>query len=117
MVISFLKESTSFTVFMNFSPSLSVFLYCFSFKKMIVQVTIEKKNRIITAKIKAYTVIVDLDKKVIIHNCTDWTKYLKEKTFCKHVAQLFLRLPESDTKSVLYEILARKDSWQFLEIL
>jgi uncharacterized protein YecE (DUF72 family) len=76
----------------------------------------EKKPCLIRAKIREYTIVIDLDKKVILHDCTDWTKHAHEKTFCKHLGKVFLSLPETEAKQILNEIKSNKDSWQFLPL-
>ncbi len=76
----------------------------------------EVAPRLVRAKIKEYSVIIDLDGRVILHDCTDWVKYTHEKRFCKHIGKIFLCLPEAEAEQILKEISSRKDSWQFLPL-
>jgi len=76
----------------------------------------EKKSGLVRAKIREYSVIIDLDQEVILHDCADWTRSMAEKVFCKHVGKVFLSLPEAEASRILKEIHSKRDSWQFLPI-
>jgi len=82
------------------------------------ELSFEKGNpQLVKARIREYTVIVDLSERVILHDCTDWTKHAHEKTFCKHIGKVFLCLPEIEAKQILNEINSNKDLWQFLPLI
>jgi len=75
---------------------------------------LESSDQIIKAKVRDYTIEIDLKGKVLTHDCDDWRKGLGIKRICKHVAKLFLSLRSEDAKKVLRDILETKDSWVFL---
>jgi len=74
----------------------------------------EVTPRLVKAKIRKYSVIIDLNGHLIQHDCTDWIKHTHEKTFCKHIGKIFLSLPEAEADRILKEISSKKDLWQFL---
>jgi uncharacterized protein YecE (DUF72 family) len=76
----------------------------------------EKKPNLVRAKIREYTVTIDLDEKAILHDCADWDRQMSEKLFCKHVGKTFLSLPDHKAGRILRGILSEKDSWRFLTI-
>jgi len=75
---------------------------------------LESSDQIIKAKVRDYTIEIDLKGKVLTHDCDDWRKGLGIKRICKHVAKLLLSLRSEDAKKVLRDILETKDSWVFL---
>ncbi len=70
-------------------------------------------SKVITAKIKEYTVVIDPSEKVMRHTCEDWLKIHREKRICKHVVRVFLSLPLKMSKEILADILINKDLWTF----
>jgi len=74
----------------------------------------EEKSNLVRARIREYVVVIDHEKKTILHDCADWAKRVPEKAFCKHVGKVFMSLPEAEAKRVLNEIYSGKDSWKFL---
>jgi len=78
------------------------------------EIVIEKQSeKAITAKIRDYTIKIDLEEKVLQHNCDDWRKRLGIKRLCKHMAKLFLTLPPDPSRKVLHDIIENKGSWRF----
>ncbi len=76
----------------------------------------EERPSLVKAKIREYTIVIDLEKKAIVHDCADWAKRAQDKVFCKHLGKMFLKLPEAEARRILEEIRSGKDSWQFLPI-
>ncbi|MCW4050645.1 MAG: DUF72 domain-containing protein [Candidatus Bathyarchaeota archaeon] len=72
-------------------------------------------NDFIEASLRNYYIEVDLDNKVIKHNCDDWRKGRHKKRMCKHLAKLFLTLPPGQSKRVLQLIWNDIDGWVFEE--
>jgi len=77
-------------------------------------VDIKVEDRRIEAKVKEYTVVIDLDEKIIIHNCEDWRKRVDSKKFCKHVAKVFLMIPKEKALKVLNDIISNFEEWSFV---
>jgi uncharacterized protein YecE (DUF72 family) len=69
----------------------------------------------IRAKLRNYTMEVDLEHQVIKHDCDDWRKGAASKRMCKHLGKLFLTLPPGQAKKVLSLIWGDLDGWVFEE--
>jgi hypothetical protein len=77
-----------------------------------VNITHNTKD-LVKAKIKDYTIEVDLAGKVLSHDCDDWKKTTDRKRMCKHVDKFFLSLPPGQAKKILEKIGEQKDDWSF----
>ena len=73
----------------------------------------ETQNRI-RANVRDYSVIIDLSRRRIAHDCPDWRRCVYDRKFCKHVGKLMLVLPEAEAKKVLDDLIRNRDKWQFL---
>jgi len=73
----------------------------------------EPSDKTITAKIRDYIIELDLESKVLKHDCDDWRKGLGMKRMCKHVVALLLAIPEEESKKILRDISGKKDNWRF----
>lgn len=67
----------------------------------------------IEAAIRGYSIDIDLERRVVRHDCDDWRKGLEAKRMCKHLAKLFLSLPERQAEEVLTGIWEEKEQWRF----
>ncbi|HDI53237.1 MAG TPA: DUF72 domain-containing protein [Candidatus Bathyarchaeota archaeon] len=67
----------------------------------------------VEAYIRGYTIEIDAEGRVIRHDCDDWRKGLDEKRMCKHLARLFLSLPEELARGLLERIWEERDRWRF----
>jgi uncharacterized protein YecE (DUF72 family) len=65
--------------------------------------------------LRDYYIDVNLNQKVIKHNCDDWRKGISRKRFCKHLVKFFLELPPGQALSVLSNIWDNIDGWSFEE--
>lgn len=83
-------------------------------RELVEKVVVEEKGKdIVKARIKEYTVILNVFDKRIKHDCEDWVKRMNQKQFCKHVAALFLALEEEESMRILRLICEELDSWVF----
>ena len=73
----------------------------------IIELSIDK----IVADVKGYSVYIDLEKRFILHDCSDWRRTAREKRFCKHIGALMLALPEDAARGVLEGI--KRQQWEF----
>lgn len=49
-------------------------------------------------KVKDYDCIIDMSRRTVTHNCTDWVMRGKtERILCKHLVKAITQLPEPDT--------------------
>ncbi len=67
----------------------------------------------IAGKVKAYTVDIDLSKRVILHDCQDWENNLDSKTMCKHLGKFLLTIDEVKATALLREVLLNMNQWTF----
>lgn len=67
----------------------------------------------VEARIRDYTIVIDLKEKVIKHDCDDWRKGRGSKRMCKHLGKLFLALPPGHSKDILSRIWEDVDGWVF----
>lgn len=67
----------------------------------------------IEARVRDYHVIIDLNAKVVLHDCADWSRCLPNMKFCKHLGKLILSLPEEKALEIMRKIYAQKHEWQF----
>jgi len=70
----------------------------------------------VSAKVKDYTIIIDLEKRIIIHDCADWSRVGARLNFCKHVAALFLHLDEGHAREILQDVIRNRAQWTFREM-
>ncbi|RLE79726.1 MAG: hypothetical protein DRJ51_07215 [Thermoprotei archaeon] len=73
----------------------------------------EDRGSEIVCKIRAYKIVIDLNEKAIVHDCADWQKLVESKRFCKHLAKLFLSLPQERATKLLETIISELDDWDF----
>lgn len=70
-------------------------------------------EKLIKARVRDYKVIIDVENKLISHDCADWTRTSVEKNFCKHLAKIFLLLPRQISVPLLKNIVSERDQWIF----
>jgi len=74
---------------------------------------IRTTSQLVKAKVKEYTIEIDVANKTIRHDCDDWAKRVSDKQFCKHVVRIFLSLPLKTSKEILADMIMEKDLWHF----
>ncbi len=74
---------------------------------------LRRTPQLVKAKVKDYTIEIDIANKIIRHDCEDWSKRVSDKQFCKHIVRIFLSLPLKTSKEILAGIMTEKDQWQF----
>jgi len=67
----------------------------------------------IKALIREYHIVIDLQNRVILHDCADWSKALPSKRFCKHLGKLLLSIDKEKASNILKQIYANKKAWEF----
>jgi uncharacterized protein YecE (DUF72 family) len=73
----------------------------------------EATDAIVKATVRDYHIVIDADKKVILHDCADWDRVIQEKKFCKHIVKLMLSIDENSALKILRTIRSEIDSWDF----
>ena len=75
---------------------------------------IEKmESDFIQARVKDYYCEIDAREKTIRHDCDDWSRQLKNKSFCKHLGKLFLSCDEEISMPLLKDITMHTQKWNF----
>lgn len=83
-------------------------------RELVDKVVVEELSRdIVKARVKEYSVIINMMEKIVRHNCDDWAKRIEQKQFCKHVAAFFLALNREESLRILKEICVNIDNWSF----
>ncbi|MGB9778597.1 MAG: DUF72 domain-containing protein [Candidatus Bathyarchaeales archaeon] len=78
------------------------------------EVTIQQETaEEIHAMVKEYHIVIDLENRVILHDCADWSKMLPNKKLCKHLGKLLLILDKEKATTILRQIYANKEAWNF----
>jgi uncharacterized protein YecE (DUF72 family) len=67
----------------------------------------------IEAGIRNYSIEIDRNSKTMTHDCDDWRKGAVRKRMCKHIAKLFLSLPEGQSQEILVNIWENQEAWKF----
>jgi len=70
----------------------------------------------IEAKIRKYSIEIDASARTLGHDCDDWRKGSGRKRICKHVAKLFLSLPQGQAEDLLTEMWVNRESWRFEDV-
>ena len=73
----------------------------------------ELSESLVKAKVKEYTVVIDTEAKLVLHDCADWSRVSPLRQFCKHLGKLFLVLPRQKAVDLLKRIYEEKEEWMF----
>ncbi|RLI37335.1 hypothetical protein DRO66_04045 [Candidatus Bathyarchaeota archaeon] len=73
----------------------------------------ESSKERVRAKIRKYTIELDIQERTLKHNCDDWRRGLGMKRICKHVVKLFMMVPKEESREVLKDIIKNRDIWGF----
>lgn len=71
----------------------------------------------LTARVKDYKVIIDLERRIILHDCADWSRVGMKMSLCKHLAALMLYLDKRYAKRILEDIIMNRGEWSFRELI
>jgi len=74
---------------------------------------LERSEARIASKVRDYQVVVDLNRRVIAHDCPDWARQSQAKRFCKHVVRVFFALQRDKATEILRRILKESKEWEF----
>ncbi len=67
----------------------------------------------IQARVRNYTVTMDMRSKTILHDCGDWERSVETKQLCKHIGRLFLTIPEPLATEWISKIRSDLQEWNF----
>lgn len=71
------------------------------------------KDDYIESLVKEYHIVIDINRKILLHDCADWSKILQSKMFCKHLGKIFLSIPKIKAEEILRKILLNIGEWEF----
>jgi len=79
------------------------------------QVQVDKESKsLISGSVKAYSVVMDLARERIEHDCVDFrTNRAKGKLLCKHLGAFLLRVDAKAATELLRRLLKERDRWTF----
>jgi len=75
----------------------------------------EATEQHLSARVKDYNIIIDLEKRIIVHDCADWARTRSSLSFCKHLNALILNIDKAYARRILEDIVINKSLWKFLE--
>lgn len=77
-------------------------------------VTVEEAGpKLVRAKVKEYSVVLDVDSRQLLHDCADWSRVAAVRQLCKHVGRLFMTLPRQLSTRLLRQIYEEREEWTF----
>jgi len=79
-------------------------------KELTIQ---EATDNQVKALIREYHIVIDLEDRMVLHDCADWSRVLPNKRFCKHMGKLLLSLDKEKALEILKQIHAEKETWKF----
>ena len=79
-------------------------------KELTIQ---EETDSLVKAIIRDYHIVIDLRKRLVLHDCADWNRVIASKRFCKHIGKLLLSLKKKKAANIVKQIYAEKETWQF----
>ncbi|RLE54240.1 MAG: hypothetical protein DRJ26_02115 [Candidatus Methanomethylicota archaeon] len=82
------------------------------------EVSIEEISpSMVKAKIRDYIAIIDVENKLLMHNCADFARVSTVKQFCKHLAKLFQVIPRDLSSKILKQIFNQLSEWTFRPLI
>lgn len=73
----------------------------------------EETDNLVKAVIRDYHIVIDLENRVVLHDCADWSRVLPSKRLCKHVGKLLLSIKKSTAANILKQIYTNREAWEF----
>jgi uncharacterized protein YecE (DUF72 family) len=119
------QPSLSLTAFMpekieqmNFEQLLHLFMDNTRFKRIGEikdnEVTIQKATEEeVDAQVREYHVSIDVLKRLIQHDCADWSRCAPVKQFCKHVGKVMMLVPKDKAVNILKKVSVEREKWEF----
>jgi len=67
----------------------------------------------VKALIRNYHFSVDTKKRVMLHDCADWSRCAPAKQFCKHVGRVMMTIPKEEATKIMRQIAIEREKWEF----
>ncbi|MCS7385357.1 MAG: DUF72 domain-containing protein [archaeon GB-1867-005] len=87
-------------------------------KISIDEIVVEEASpEMIRARVRDYIIIVDVEDKLLMHNCADFARVSVVKQFCKHIARLFQVIPMDLSSRILKQMYNDLNEWTFRPLI
>src|SRR2546422_9003490 len=70
-------------------------------------------SSIIQAKVRDYTITMDMSSRTILHDCGDWERSIETRQLCKHIGRLLLTIPDPLATEWISKIRSDLEEWNF----
>lgn len=103
---------------MGFDGLLSLFLPSYKVKRTKEikdkEVVIQEMTGIqIKALVRDYHLLIDLQNRIVLHDCADWSRVISSRQFCKHVGKVMMILPKEKAIEIMRKIGSEREEWEF----
>lgn len=71
------------------------------------------EGSIVSGKVREYNVLIDSDEKIIMHDCADWMRVMRELKLCKHLVRVISLLPRDRALRIARDLAINKEEWSF----
>jgi len=73
----------------------------------------EVTDKEVRALIRGYHLLIDLQNRIVLHDCADWSRRMSVKQFCKHVGKVLMVIPQEKAVDIMRKILLEREKWEF----
>ncbi len=73
----------------------------------------ETSHTKVRARVRNYRLSIDAEKRVMFHDCADWSRSASAKQFCKHVGKVMMILPKEKATQIMRQIAVEREKWEF----
>jgi len=77
-----------------------------------VKISLANKQRV-EARIRNYTLVMDMASKRILHDCGDWERAVETRQLCKHIGKVLLSIPENVALEWTEKVEMDLEGWKF----
>jgi len=76
----------------------------------------EVSDDLVKASIRNYHFSLDTKKRVMLHDCADWSRRAPAKQFCKHVGKVMMSISKEKAVGIMKQIAREREKWEFKPI-
>lgn len=74
---------------------------------------IQEQAQLVEANVRGYRIQVEMENRIIRHDCQDWQKGITEKRLCKHLGALLLSIRPDLAQEILVDTIRSREKWVF----
>ncbi len=67
----------------------------------------------VKAKVRQYHVSIDVPRRLVLHDCPDWSRCAPIRQFCKHVGKVMMDVSEDVSVGILKKMGSEREKWEF----